>query len=85
MKNIDIIDISKKCCNIIFDKDLSFDKYDLLSDKYFALEDRLYGLLKRHNTTRCELGEFTSLYSDEYNVLYKDFEVLYEELQNHED
>lgn len=82
MSGIDkILSIDNKCWSIFMK--LSIDEYCSVIDKYDELKDRFHDLLIKHNNACSK--EFRTLYSDEYKVLIKDFEVLYEELQNLED
>lgn len=85
MNNIDrISSLDNKCWSIIFMK-LSIDEYCSVIDKYDELKERELDLLIKHNNAPTCSEEFRTLYSDEYKILIKDFEDLYEELQNIED
>lgn len=85
MSSIDkILSIDNKCWSIIF-MNLSIDEYCSVIDKYDELKEREINLLIKHNNAPTCSEEFRTLYSDEYKDLHKDFEDLYEELQNIED
>ena len=57
-------------------KKLSFDEYDSLIDKYSELREWFLVLLRKHDRTPCKPGEFRTLCSPEYKVLYKNLQNL---------